>query len=185
MTRSLGQRSRLVRMVGSITAASAFMLVYLCSPYSTDMASAAYRSDESEAGTQGVLTSGNYNVSANGETYVSGRRASATAGMVVPEAGTVQAIAYEYVIGRGWNDEQFACLVTLWNHESNWRVNAGNPVSGAYGIPQALPGNKMASAGEDWSTNPATQIRWGLGYIAGRYGTPCNAWADWQDKGWY
>jgi SLT domain-containing protein len=71
----------------------------------------------------------------------------------------------------GWGDDQFACLVSLWNKESGWRVNAANS-SGAYGIPQALPGSKMASAGADWETNPATQIAWGMGYIAGRYGTP-------------
>ena len=71
------------------------------------------------------------------------------------------------VAARGWGDDQFACLVSLWNAESGWRVNAGNKSSGAYGIPQALPGSKMASAGADWQTNPATQITWGLGYISG------------------
>ena len=65
-----------------------------------------------------------------------------------------------------------------------WRVNAANS-SGAYGIPQALPGSKMASAGADWQTNPATQIAWGLGYIAGRYGTPCGAWDHSESNGWY
>lgn len=84
----------------------------------------------------------------------------------------------------GWGDDQFACLVSLWNKESGWRVNAANP-SGAYGIPQALPGSKMASAGADWQTNPATQIAWGLGYISGRYGTACGAWGHSQSVGWY
>ena len=84
----------------------------------------------------------------------------------------------------GWGDDQFACLVSLWNRESGWRVNAGN-ASGAYGIPQALPGSKMASAGADWQTNPATQIAWGLGYIAGRYGNPCGAWSHSEATGWY
>ena len=65
---------------------------------------------------------------------------------------------------------QFGCLNDLWVGESNWRWNADNPTSSAYGIPQALPGSKMASAGSDWETNPATQIAWGLGYIEGRYG---------------
>jgi len=86
---------------------------------------------------------------------------------------------------RGWGDDQFACLLVLWNHESGWRVNAGNQVSGAYGIPQALPGSKMASVGADWQTNPATQITWGLNYIAGRYGTPCGAYAQWLGHNWY
>lgn len=86
---------------------------------------------------------------------------------------------------RGWNDDEFRCLVALWQKESGWNPYAKNPSSGAYGIPQSLPGTKMATAGADWQTNPATQIRWGLGYIEGRYGTPCNAWGHSQSKGWY
>ncbi len=104
---------------------------------------------------------------------------------VAPDPGTAQAIAYQMVIARGWGDDQFACLVSLWNKESGWRVNAYNAGSGAYGIPQALPGSKMGSAGADWATNPATQITWGLGYISGRYGTPCGAWDHSQRVGWY
>jgi len=72
----------------------------------------------------------------------------------------------------------------MWGHESGWRVNAANP-SGAYGIPQALPGDKMASYGADWQTNPTTQIKWGLDYIGGRYSTPCGAWSFWQSNGYY
>lgn len=86
---------------------------------------------------------------------------------------------------RGWGAEQFGCLESLWSKESGWRWNASNSSSGAYGIPQALPGSKMASAGGDWSTNPATQITWGLSYIANRYGTPCSAWAHSQASNWY
>ncbi len=104
---------------------------------------------------------------------------------VVPDPGSAQAIAYQMVMGRGWGDDQFACLTALWNKESGWRVNAHNKGSGAYGIPQALPGSKMASAGADWETNPATQITWGLGYITSRYGTPCGAWEKSQRSGWY
>lgn len=104
---------------------------------------------------------------------------------VSPDPGSAQAIAYEMVLARGWGDDQFACLVALWKKESGWRVNAYNKSSGAYGIPQALPGRKMASAGSDWETNPATQIAWGLGYIKGRYGTPCGAWDHSQRRGWY
>ena len=100
------------------------------------------------------------------------------------DAGAAQAIAYDMVKARGWGDDQFDCLVKLFNRESHWNVYASNP-SGAYGIPQALPGSKMASAGPDWQSNPATQIAWGLGYIAGRYGTPCGAWQASQTKGWY
>lgn len=104
---------------------------------------------------------------------------------VTPDPGTAQAIAYDMVLARGWGDDQFACLVALWNKESGWRVNAYNAGSGAYGIPQALPGSKMATAGADWETNPATQITWGLGYVGGRYGTPCGAWDHSQRTGWY
>jgi murein DD-endopeptidase MepM/ murein hydrolase activator NlpD len=86
------------------------------------------------------------------------------------------------LVGTG---SQYGCLVLLWTRESNWSYRANNPSSGAYGIPQALPGSKMASAGSDWRTNPATQIRWGLGYIRARYGTPCGAWAHSQSTGWY
>lgn len=77
----------------------------------------------------------------------------------------------------GFGEDQFGCLDSLWTKESQWRVNADNPYSSAYGIPQALPGSKMASAGADWATNPVTQIRWGLGYIEDRYGSPCAAWS--------
>lgn len=99
--------------------------------------------------------------------------------------GSAQAIGQQLAAQRGWGDDQFGCLLQLWNHESGWRVNAQNGSSGAYGIPQALPGSKMASAGADWRTNPATQITWGLNYIAGRYSTPCGAWSSFQSKGWY
>ena len=89
------------------------------------------------------------------------------------------------VHARGWGDDQYSCLYNLWQRESNWNVYAQNRSSGAYGIPQALPGSKMATAGADWQTNPVTQISWGLGYIAGRYGTPCGAWGHSQSVGWY
>ncbi|PJJ71791.1 transglycosylase-like protein with SLT domain [Diaminobutyricimonas aerilata] len=102
-----------------------------------------------------------------------------------PDPGTAQAIAHEMVLARGWGEDEYSCLVALWKKESGWNVYAQNRSSGAYGIPQALPGSKMASAGADWQTNPATQITWGLGYIQGRYGTPCGAWSHSQARGWY
>lgn len=85
----------------------------------------------------------------------------------------------------GWGLDQFSCLEPLWEKESGWNVSAANPSSSAYGIPQALPGSKMASAGDDWETNAATQIEWGLGYINDRYGSPCGAWSHSQSIGWY
>ncbi|WP_324123865.1 MULTISPECIES: G5 domain-containing protein [unclassified Bifidobacterium] len=98
--------------------------------------------------------------------------------------GEAQSIAHDVVASRGWGEDQFTCLVQLWNKESGWRTNAANP-SGAYGIPQALPGSKMASAGPNWQTDAHTQIVWGLDYIQGRYGTPCGAWAHSQSSNWY
>lgn len=89
------------------------------------------------------------------------------------------------VAARGWSSAEDGCLEVMWTHESGWRVTAANPSSSAYGIPQALPGEKMSSAGPDWRTSASTQIRWGLGYIAGRYGTPCGAWSFWQRHRWY
>jgi uncharacterized protein YabE (DUF348 family) len=109
----------------------------------------------------------------------------APAPVIDVDPGSAQAIARDMLAARGWGGDQFSCLVQLWNHESGWRVNAANRSSGAYGIPQALPGSKMASVADDWRTNPATQITWGLGYISGRYGTPCGAWSSFQAKGWY
>lgn len=99
--------------------------------------------------------------------------------------GSPKAIASGLLATYGWGHDQFGCLVSLWTRESAWRVDADNPSSSAYGIPQALPGSKMASAGADWRTNPATQIRWGLGYIHDRYGSPCGAWAHSESTGWY
>ena len=85
----------------------------------------------------------------------------------------------------GWGQDQFGCLLQLWNRESNWLTTATNPSSGAYGIPQSLPAGKMASIGADWLTNYQTQVIWGLNYIKGRYGSPCGAWAHSQSVGWY
>ena len=114
--------------------------------------------------------------------------ASAPERVAAPMASTDGSAAKEYarasLAARGWGDDQFSCLVSLWQKESGWNHLAANPSSGAYGIPQALPGSKMASAGADWATNPNTQIDWGIGYIADRYGDPCGAWAQGQ-TGWY
>jgi hypothetical protein len=98
---------------------------------------------------------------------------------------TPQRIAKGMLRSFGWSPGQFSCLEPLWAHESGWNVTAYNPWSGAYGIPQALPAVKMASAGPDWQTSAVTQIRWGLRYIRGIYGSPCGAWAHEQETGWY
>ena len=102
-----------------------------------------------------------------------------------PDPHTAQSIAYNMMASFGFSPTTyFGCLLDLWNRESGWVYDAENP-SGAYGIPQALPGSKMASAGADWQTNPATQIKWGLGYIQARYNNPCEAWSFWQAHSYY
>ena len=102
-----------------------------------------------------------------------------------PDPGTAKEIAWGLVQRKGWGEAEYDCLVALWQRESGWNHYAHNPSSGAYGIPQALPGTKMAAAGADWRTNPRTQIVWGLSYIQGRYATPCGAWAHFLQKNWY
>ncbi|MDC4233756.1 ubiquitin-like domain-containing protein [Actinomyces sp. B33] len=131
-------------------------------------------------------------VEADGTTSVRYRKklSSAAASTGSAPSGTYsgedpRGIAQQMVAARGWSDAEFQCLLNLWQRESGWNPYARNASSGAYGIPQSLPGSKMASAGADWMTNPATQITWGLGYIAGRYGTPCGAWAHSNSVGWY
>lgn len=100
-------------------------------------------------------------------------------------AGEAQAYAQQRCAEYGWSDEDFNCLVALWNRESGWNANASNRYSGAYGIPQALPASKMASAGSDYLTNYQTQVNWGLSYIKARYGSPSAAWSHSQRTGWY
>jgi hypothetical protein len=112
-----------------------------------------------------------------------------------PFAGPIPASCAEYsgnreigcalMLDAGFKIDQFPCLDKLWTKESGWNHKAYNSSSGAYGIPQALPGSKMGSVADDWKTNPATQITWGLGYIEGRYSSPCGAWGHSQDSGWY
>ncbi|MFI9078374.1 transglycosylase SLT domain-containing protein [Streptomyces sioyaensis] len=91
-----------------------------------------------------------------------------------------QAIARQMMAG-----DQFQCFSNIVDHESGWNYKATNAGSGAYGLVQALPGSKMSSAGSDWQTNPATQIKWGLNYMNDRYGSPCGAWSFWQANSWY
>jgi hypothetical protein len=110
--------------------------------------------------------------------------ADSAAPAVAVAPGSAEQIAMSMLGSYGWASSQFSCLNELWSRESGWRTTAENP-SGAYGIPQALPGSKMASAGPDWQTSASTQIRWGLGYIKGQYGSPCGAWSHEEASGWY
>ncbi|MFC7548235.1 lytic transglycosylase domain-containing protein [Plantactinospora sp. GCM10030261] len=123
------------------------------------------------------------------------RQEAAESASPKPFTGPIPASCNEYsgnrktgcalLLDKGFKIDQMPCLDKLWDKESGWNHKASNPSSGAYGIPQALPGSKMGSVADDWRTNPATQITWGLGYIKGRYGNPCGAWAHSQDVGWY
>ena len=108
---------------------------------------------------------------------------AASRGPVDP--GSNRALGQSLMLARGFSADQWSCLDSLWQKESGWNHQADNPSSSAFGIPQALPGSKMGSAGADWETNPATQITWGLGYIEGRYGTPCAAWSHSRANNWY
>ncbi|WP_129309405.1 transglycosylase SLT domain-containing protein [Streptomyces sp. L2] len=116
--------------------------------------------------------------------------AAATAGMALSaapaqaaptSASSAQAIAHKMIPDAA----QYNAFNKIVSHESGWNVSATNGSSGAYGLVQALPGSKMASAGSDWKTNPATQIKWGLDYMKSRYGSPVAAWSFWQANGWY
>lgn len=201
-------RSRGKKVLGifAATAAFGFVAVTMVDPTSSVVAS-SYAEKQAQFGgdaAQSVVASSNYQytfardsyevvapppppppvaapAATDGESSSSGSAPAAG----TPDPGSAQAIAYEMVMSRGWGEGEYSCLVSLWNRESGWNVYAYNASSGATGIPQALPGSKMASAGADWATNPATQITWGLGYITSRYSTPCGAWAHSESNGWY
>lgn len=122
------------------------------------------------------------------------RNKTRTTGTTNPTTYPIPASCNEYsgnratgcalMLEAGYGLDQMPCLERLWTKESGWNEKSSNS-SGAYGIPQALPGSKMASFGDDWQTNPVTQIKWGLSYIKSKYSTPCGAWATFQSKGWY
>ena len=128
------------------------------------------------------------------DTYQANQDAEEEESLAPPDLGPIPADCDEYsgnkaagcarLLDAGFGLDQMPCLAELWDHESGWNERAANG-SGAYGIPQALPGSKMASVADDWETNPNTQIIWGLGYISGRYGTPCDALSYWQNNGFY
>ncbi|WP_412737459.1 lytic transglycosylase domain-containing protein [Krasilnikovia sp. MM14-A1259] len=123
------------------------------------------------------------------------KAAESGGGGTVPYSGDIPTSCDEYsgnraigcalMLEAGFKIDQFPCLDKLFKKESGWNHHAKNSGSGAYGIPQALPGSKMASIAADWEDNPATQIKWGLGYIEGRYNSPCGAWSHSQNTGWY
>ncbi|EGX56570.1 hypothetical protein SZN_27146 [Streptomyces zinciresistens K42] len=107
--------------------------------------------------------------------------AAAPAQAASNDASSAQRVAKKMIP----DSAQYQCFSRIVDRESDWNIDATNSSSGAYGLVQALPGNKMATAGSDWKTNAATQIEWGLDYMKDRYGSPCGAWGFWQSNGWY
>ena len=109
---------------------------------------------------------------------------SPSLGVTTP-VGDMQQWAHDYLIANGYTEDDYTALAYIISHESGWRVDATNASSGAYGLPQALPGSKMASAGDDWRTNYQTQIKWFIGYCNSRYGSITGAYKTWISQGWY
>jgi hypothetical protein len=162
------ERTTLIDMSSAVRTLSVVAKPATVSP--SDMAAATQTASSGNSGNSGTSTGG-------GVTTVSAP---------APDPGTAQSIAYNMLPSFGFSQSsQWGCLLNIWNRESGWNYQAENPYSGAYGIPQALPGSKMSSAGADWQTNPATQIKWGLGYIQSIYGTPCGAWNFELANGYY
>jgi hypothetical protein len=184
--------ARVIRAGWGFLAVSALSLVSVVDPYSGTLASAATMSmydpsskdpDQSYglASTQTIsFARGGFNIVTKGDV-----QPLFVENADLPSPGTSKEYALKTILDMGWESDQYSCLVILWERESNWRVNAKNKSSGAYGIPQSLPGSKMASEGADWMTNPQTQINWGLKYIKGRYGAPCGALAHSNKFNWY
>jgi hypothetical protein len=131
---------------------------------------------------QQILQAQNSNTSSSSQT-TGGTGVATMAAPANPTAA--QATAKAMLASFGFASSQWSCLYSLWEQESTWNVYASNPSSGAYGIPQSLPGDKMASVAADWQTDASTQIRWGLGYIKSVYGTPCAAWQNEVNYGSY
>jgi hypothetical protein len=166
-------------------------MVYTFDPYAGNLASASTMQvfDPNKQTSEAFGFDDEYTVTfeRGGFTMVSGKESISyfVLAAPTPEPGTPKAYAYNYIKSFEWGLDQYSCLVNLWTRESQWRTLARNPSSGAYGIPQSLPGSKMATEGADWMTNPETQIRWGVKYIAARYKTPCGAWAHSEIHNWY
>jgi len=167
--------------------AGSYVLVTVVDPYggSGSSAYAYYAQSEEEAQFFQYNSTQTVSYARGGWEIVTGNEAIHIANAETPPVGTIQQFAYDLVSKAGWGRDQYSCLVALWDRESRWKVDAYNASSGAYGIPQALPGAKMATMGSDWQTNPETQIRWGLDYIQTRYHSPCGAFAHSNKFNWY
>jgi hypothetical protein len=176
----------------AISFVAGYAMVTVIDPYGGALNSAyAYNSTYSNTGEEdqiyGFTAQQKISFKRGGWSIVTGDEAAAiyVANAATPETGTIKEFAYELVLSNSWGRDQYSCLVALWERESNWRWDALNGSSGAYGIPQSLPGRKMAEMGADWVTNPETQVRWGVNYIKNRYGAPCGAMAHSNKFNWY
>ena len=176
----------------AISFVAGYAMVTVIDPYGGALNSAyAYNSTYSNTGEEdqiyGFTAQQKISFERGGWSIVTGDEAAAIyiANAETPETGTIKEFAFELVTSNSWGRDQYSCLVALWERESNWRWDALNRNSGAYGIPQALPGRKMAEMGADWITNPETQVRWGVNYIKNRYGAPCGAMAHSNKFNWY
>jgi hypothetical protein len=176
----------------AISFVAGYAMVTVIDPYGGALNSAyAYNSTYSNTGEEdqiyGFTAQQKISFKRGGWSIVTGDEAAAiyVANAATPETGTIKEFAYELVLSNSWGRDQYSCLVALWERESNWRWDALNRSSGAYGIPQSLPGRKMAEMGADWVTNPETQVRWGVNYIKNRYGAPCGAMAHSNKFNWY
>ena len=180
-----------IRPLWSFFFVSCIALVSVVDPYSGTMFRAGatgfyFVESEDPTATYGYSSTQTISFERGGYSVVTGKDAAIFVEQAAaPDPGTAKAYAFDLLQKGGFGTDQYSCLVKLWERESNWRVNAYNKSSGAYGIPQALPGTKMSTEGGDWMTNPETQVRWGVNYIKARYGTPCGALAHSNKKGWY
>lgn len=172
--------------------AGSYVLVTVIDPYGGALTSAyaynpTYSNTSASDQIYGFESQQTISFSRGGWDIVTGDEAAAifVANAEAPESGTIKEFAFGLVADHNWGRDQYSCLVALWERESNWRWNAINKNSGAYGIPQALPGLKMSEMGADWLTNPETQVRWGVNYIKHRYGAPCGALAHSNKFNWY
>ena len=189
----LGKKFKLaVANLVAISFVAGYAMVTVIDPYGGALNSAyAYNSTYSNTGDgdqiYGFTAQQKISFKRGGWSIVTGDEAAAiyVANAADPENGSIKAYAFKLVSSLSWGRDQYSCLVALWERESNWRWDAVNRSSGAYGIPQSLPGRKMAEMGADWLTNPETQVRWGVNYIKNRYGAPCGAMAHSNKYNWY
>ena len=178
MKTSARSLTRAVVSIAAVVGISALVLVPLIAPFAVNALGGSSSAEGADGQNFTAIDGAGVKVERDAWGIKSGFLAST-------DVRAAQEYARTQLQDAGAGEGEFQCLVDLWTRESRWNHRALNKSSGAYGIPQSLPGKKMASAGADWETNPETQIDWGLGYIEQRYKTPCRAWKHSEDNGWY